>query len=85
VLKISGDPLSSGLLRAATQKSVSSVIRYFPGEDISAVPVHFRYKIDKSFQKPDISYIIGPNLIRSDDFYIPEQIRIDEMTLPRLT
>ena len=49
----------------------------FPSQNVAAEPVHDRHQIHEPLNHPDVCQIGAPDLIRSGDRYIPQEIRID--------
>ena len=56
-----------------------------PGKDFAALPIHDRHQIEEAALDRNIRDVRTPDLIRSCDRQVPQQLRINPMLRVRLT
>jgi hypothetical protein len=77
--------LGNGFLQGADTELRMHRVREFPSQDLSAMPVHHCDEIQEPSAPWKVRDIHRPDLVRSVDDQVPQQIRIDRMCRMRLT
>ena len=80
MLNISGVPcLASASFKASTQNSASMLLDSRHAKDLATVPVHDGNKVQEAPPHWDIGDVRAPDLVRTVNHDVPQQIRPDFM------
>ena len=75
---------SKCLLQSCKTKGGVAGSGEFPGENVSARPVHKDHQVQVPFGHGDVAEIGCPDLVRTLNGKVPEQVRVDRVPWSRL-